>query len=175
MEVRYGKWTVLERSGRRWLCRCDCGTERKVIRSDLWAGKSTNCGCVRRVTMKAAQMAAETTHGLSESSEFRIWTDMRRRCHNPSRPDYHRYGGRGIEVCPEWRESFEAFYRDMGPRLAGHTLDREDNDGPYSKANCKWATRKAQGRNTRVNRYVSIAGEQLTVAEACERYGITKN
>lgn len=170
--MSYGRWTVLGECGRKWLCRCECGTEREVIRSDLWSGRSTNCGCVRRVNMKAAQRAAVTTHGMEGSPEYRTWIDMRRRCHDPRRPDYKNYGARGITVCDEWRESFEAFYLDMGPRPDGTTLDRLRNSGPYEKNNCVWGARKAQERNKRTSRIVEIDGRRMTVAEACEVYGI---
>lgn len=170
----YGDWTVINADGRRWLCRCKCGTERRVVRSDLWSGRSTNCGCRRKVTMEAARLSAVTKHGMAETTEFRVWTDMRRRCHDPRRPDYKNYGARGIVVCDEWRESFEAFYRDMGPRPEGTTLDRMNNSGPYEKKNCVWATRKVQERNKRTSRIVEVEGRRMTVAEACEVFGIKK-
>ncbi len=172
MENQFGKWTVIEADGRKWLCRCACGTERRVVRADLRSGKSTNCGCVRRVTMPAAHRKAVVTHGMEGTTEYQIWVDMRRRCHKPNRPDYKNYGGRGITVCDEWRESFEAFYRDMGPRPPGRTLDRLNNSGPYNKNNCVWATRKHQERNKRTSRMIEIDDKRMTVAEACEVYGI---
>lgn len=172
MEKTYGKWTVIDDADRRWLCRCECGTIRRVRRSDVVSGRSTNCGCVRRKTMPAAQKDAVTTHGMTQKTEYQVWVDMRRRCHDPRRKDYVNYGARGIYVCSEWRESFEAFYRDMGPRPVGTTLDRLQNSGPYEKKNCVWATRKAQERNKRTSRIVNIDGKRMTVAEACEVYGI---
>jgi hypothetical protein len=172
MEIRFGAWVTSDASGARRLCRCDCGTVRYVLAQDLKNGKSTNCGCVRERAWRAAAKAAVTKHGMTNSTEFRIWTDMRRRCHDPRRPDYHRYGGRGITVCDEWRESFEAFYRDMGPRPPGRTLDRLHNDQGYNKQNCIWATKKRQDRNRRTNRIVEVDGIRMTLADAAERYGI---
>jgi hypothetical protein len=99
---------------------------------------------------------------------------MRRRCYATHRKEYKNYGG-GIEVCPEWRDSFENFYRDMGDRPPGYTLDRRDNDDHYSKDNCLWATYKQQGRNTRFNRHVEVHGRRMTIAEAAELSGISKN
>lgn len=82
------------------------------------------------------------------------------------------YGGRGIQVCTRWREGFAAFYADMGPRPPGTSIDRIDNDGPYSPENCRWATRAQQSRNTRRTRFVTAHGETLSVADWAERTGV---
>jgi hypothetical protein len=109
---------------------------------------------------------------MDGTTEYRLWIDMRRRCYQAHRPDYRRYGARGIYVCDRWRESFENFFADMGHRPDGHTLDRIDNDGPYGPENCRWVPNKVQGRNRRTNRLLSIFGETMTLVEAAERYGI---
>lgn len=99
---------------------------------------------------------------------------MRQRCTNPQKDHYADYGGRGIIVCPEWENSFEAFrdwalangYRD------DLTIDRKDNDGPYSPENCRWATKSEQVNNTRANRYLEYNGERKTIAEWARVVGI---
>lgn len=83
----------------------------------------------------------------SKTPEYRAWIDMRRRCLNPSRSDYHYYGGRGITVCDNWLNSFNSFLTDMGQRPEGLTLDRLDNNGNYEPSNCKWVTRAEQNKN----------------------------
>lgn len=171
----YGRWTVLEHIGQKARCRCECGTERLVVAYDLRKGVSTNCGCVRKETLPAAAKSANKVHGASKSTEYRVWVDMRRRCHSPERPDFHRYGGRGIEVCERWRDSFETFLADMGPRPKGRTLDRRDNDGPYSPTNCYWATKWEQERNKRTNVRVVVDGVAMIATDAAQKLGVSKN
>ena len=94
---------------------------------------------------------------------------MKQRCSNPKSRVYRHYGGRGIAVCEEWENSFEAFYRDMGPSYKeGLEIDRIDNDKDYSPSNCRWATRSENMRNTRRNRVY----KEKTIPEWAEATGI---
>lgn len=114
------------------------------------------------------------THGQYNSHLNSIWRAMRNRCNNPRNAHYHQYGGRGITVDSRW-DSFANFAADMGePPSPKHTLDRENNDGPYCKENCRWATRQEQSNNTRQNRLIPFNGELISVSEAARRSGIKR-
>ena len=89
-----------------------------------------------------------------QTVEYHAWVAMRRRCLFPNSPAYADYGGRGITICAEWANDYLAFLRDMGMRPPGMSIDRIDNDGPYSKENCRWATKEQQSNNQRVRRIV---------------------
>lgn len=172
--MTFGQLTVLAFAGNRgdkavWRCRCFCGKEIVAYACNLSSGKSKTCGCVR----DKATGDRSRKHGLSRSSEHNAWQHMRRRCFNKRDKSYRNYGGRGITVCDEWRDSFEAFYRDMGPRpSAQHSIERINVNGDYEPNNCRWATRKEQSRNTRRNFYVTFQGITATLAEHCERLGL---
>ena len=96
---------------------------------------------------------------------------MRQRCENPGSTQWPHYGGRGITVCARWQD-FANFFADMGERPANCTLDRIDNDGPYSPENCRWATQKEQTNNRRRNRMITFGGETKTLQQWAERTGI---
>lgn len=170
-----GKWTVLERAPVHnghvhWACVCVCGKERSVSAAHLIGGRSLSCGCNR----PKGKDSGTFRHGKSNTPEHSIWMRMTNRCRNENYPEWHLYGGRGITVCQRWRESFEAFLADMGPRPSPrHSIDRyPDNDGNYEPGNCRWATPKQQARNFRKNLLVDLDGQQVSLAEACELTGI---
>lgn len=102
---------------------------------------------------------------------YSAWQAMLRRCDNKNHPSYHRYGGRGINVCERWL-SFHNFIADMGPRPNGCTIDRIDNDKGYSPENCRWATRKEQQRNQSTTRKITIDGILYIAADLAEISGM---
>jgi hypothetical protein len=109
-----------------------------------------------------------------ENPKWRLhvcWISMRNRCDNPSYRQFKDYGGRGITYDPRW-EIFANFAEDMGEPPEGLTLERIDNDGMYCKANCRWASRKEQSRNRRMNRYLEFSGKRMTIVEWSEFLGV---
>lgn len=172
----FGRWTVLgeasRRRGARYVrCACRCGTISEVFFAALRRRSTRSCGCLQRELLAARNMK----HGMSNSTEYCIWNSMLARCGNPNTDNYRLYGARGIYVCERWRDSFQNFYEDMGERPAPElTLDRIDNDGPYSPENCRWATKSEQGSNTRKTRFVAFRGETLSLAEWALRTGLRR-
>ncbi len=177
--TRFGRLTVLaeaepyhwnRRSYRMALCRCDCGAEKSVQPGKLKSGQTLSCGCLAR------ERAAEVhrTHGMTHSPEYRSWLAMRNRCYREDDISFHIYGGRGISVCERWRDCFEAFYEDMGPRPPGMTLDRIEAGRNYEPANCRWATPREQADNTRVARKMLVDGSRINLSEAARRSGLSR-
>lgn len=128
--------------------RCEnCGSEFLVIPARAKAGRRF---CSKKCFLDSGA-TAHATHGMSNSRLYVIWRGMRTRCHSPGHPVFKHYGGRGIVVCQEWRDSFESFY--SWAMSAGYcddlTIDRIDTLGNYEPSNCRWATRSQQMKNTR--------------------------
>lgn len=170
---QFGRLTALASSEFTYLkvaCRCQCGTEKDVVGKNLLSGKSKSCGC--RVVQRSIERM--TTHGKSHTAEHTAWCNAKARCHRPSHPRFADWGGRGIRMCEEWRNSFDAFLRDMGPRPGpGYSLDRIDSSRGYEPGNCRWATSKEQSTNrpSFVNT-ITFDGETLTITDWAQRVGI---
>lgn len=164
------KGFVVYESGKRvpvWECVCECGNMKKIRQPALTAGRTISCGCYSKI--------ASITHGMSGTSIYKRWGEIRQRCLNINSKAYIHYGGRGIKVCNEWN-NFETFYADMGdPPTPEHSIDRIDNDGDYSPDNCRWATNAEQNRNQSTTRLISFRGKTLCLSEWARIVGVARS
>lgn len=163
---------------KQWVCKCSCGNEKEVIEQEcrLRAGDRTSCGCRKLEHAKTltAKTKSNVRHGDSKSIEYRTWTNINQRCHNPNSKDYYAYGAIGTTVYLPWRTSYELFLsyvlENIGRRpTPKHSLDRFPNkEGNYEPGNVRWATKKEQSRNRTDNRYLLYKGEQRLSVELAE-------
>lgn len=109
-----------------------------------------------------------TTHKMTKTPTYISWLNMTRRCGSIGATGYLYYGGRGIRVCSDWKK-FENFYRDMGKRPEGTTLDRIDCNGNYEPSNCRWASHSVQRSNTRKTKLFNYNGEMLTMTDIAKK------
>lgn len=147
-----------------FLCLCDCGNKVTVQKYKLTSGHSRSCGCLLKDINKSHG------HGMSDTGAYKSWMSMRRRCLNPKREDYALYGKRNISICKRW-DDFTLFYKDMGDRPNGASLDRINNDGDYCPENCRWATNKEQALNKRTTLKRKYKGKVQSVMTICEKEG----
>ena len=170
----FGRLTALRFDGYRnrdswFLCQCECGKEKSIRARNLKKGQTQSCGCYH----DDFHLYINHTHGMTKTPIHAVWLTMRQRCNDVNLPTYLHYGGRGIKVCERWQHSFENFYTDMGPRpTPKHTLERIDNDGPYSPENCCWSTRKEQANNRRSCHLVTYNDKTQNLTQWSEETGI---
>lgn len=178
---RFGRLTVIQYCGKgKWLCRCDCGNTRINKTHPLKDGQIVSCGCYKDELL----LQRAYKHGGYYNPLYRVWWGIKERCSNPKHMSYNRYGGRGITICDEWANDYQAFekWATEAGYQKGLTIERIDNDKGYSPDNCRLATRKEQSRNMSRNRRVcrlsesgEVMAEYATIAEASEATGCYQN
>ena len=174
---RFGRITVIKLQGldkhksRLWECKCDCGKTSYVRSSDLINGKVVSCGCYSRDIARERA----TKHSLSESRIYFTYNNMIARCYRKNAKHYSNYGERGIEICDEWRNSFEAFakwayesgYKD------DLTIERKDVNKGYEPDNCTWIPHKEQAVNRTTTHWVTYHGETMPLSYLAQKVGVS--
>lgn len=146
-EVEPEIWGKAKR--RQFKCRCECGAITITRMTSLNNRHTKSCGCLQ----EEKALDSNITHGMSRTKFYRVWKHMIERTTESNHPNWHNYGGRGINVCDRWKNSFENFRDDMlKDYKEGLAIDRKDNNGDYTPENCRWVTTKENNRNKRDNR-----------------------
>lgn len=171
--MRFGRLTVVSRAenignASSWNCICDCKRTKVVRGYSIKNGDTKSCGCLHK------EIVSETSKIHGNCRLYRIWLGIKRRCEYSKDVGYNLYGGRGISVCKEWRDSYISFmdwalengYKD------NLTIDRIDVNGNYEPSNCRWATVAEQQNNRRDNVLITYNGETLTASEWSRKTGI---
>lgn len=179
LNKKFGRLTVIERAGTSkgghalWKCNCDCGTECIKSAQDLVSGSTRSCGCL----VKEINHKLHCKHGLSGTKLANTFYGLRARCYNPKDNNYKNYGARGITVCDAWLDDCNTFYEwsKSNGYADNLTLDRIDNNGPYSPDNCRWTTNLEQQSNKRNNHRITFRGETKHISEWCRILGISKS
>ena len=174
---RFGRLVAIKRvKVASWICRCDCGNEIEVTFSNLAHNLQRSCGCWREECKESFGKRA-TKHGGYGTALYNRYCAIKQRCYNPNNQAYHRYGGRGIGMCDEWRESFDSFrkwaYANGYVEGDNLTIDRIDNNGDYSPSNCRFATMKEQQLNRETSVLCEYNGIKYTSWGFAKEFNIT--
>lgn len=173
---KFGRWTVISfvegSDPSKWICKCDCGKTKEVLASNLKRGLTLSCGCGKGEAIKDKV----TVHGQSNSRLYRIWLNMRKRCSYTKNDNFKRYGAKGIRVCEEWKNDFEAFllWSKSNGYSEGLSLDRINNDLGYAPNNCRWVSVKEQQNNRKDNVLILYKGKKQTLSKWADELGIKR-
>ena len=156
-----------------WLCDCDCGNKNVRVRSDcLTTGNTKSCGCYNVTSHKKNDAECVTKEKL-----YHLFYGIKARCYNTKSNKYEYYGGKGIKICEEWLNSYEAFKKwsyENGYK-EGLTIDRIDSNGNYEPSNCRWVTMTVQNRNKDINNYYTYNGKTLLLSDWSKLTGIKES
>lgn len=169
---RFGKLVALKKDETdtseyaKWICQCDCGKTKSISKYKLLSGHTKSCGCIH----KEVNDRIRWKHGMTNTRIYKCWSRMKERCYNPHNADYPNYGGRGIEVCEEWCNSFEAFYEwAMSHGYTDNlTIERIDSNKDYCPGNCTWSDRLQQANNRRYCRMYTYNGKTQNLKQWCK-------
>jgi hypothetical protein len=156
-------------------CRCDCGSIKTILKSDLVIGKTRSCGCLRK-EIATKNGLLNSKHGQTGTRLWTIYQGIKQRCYYAKSIQYLNYGGKGINVCEEWSgaNGFMAFKKWSGQNGYGETLtiDRIDNSLGYSPDNCRWVTMKQQQNNRGNNVFIEYMGGKFTISQLADELNI---
>lgn len=180
--MRFGKLSITGISRREkrnnggpklyWAYVCDCGVTGSATGSNLKRGITTSCGCAKANLLQTFGDRTRT-HGMRQHPAYSTWCAIKARCGNPTNKRYADYGGRGISICPEWIDNFEAFWSDMGASwFEGATIERSDVNRNYEKSNCLWIPAAEQAKNKRNTRFIKTPDGPMRISEAVAKYGV---
>lgn len=143
-----------------WECQCVCGIVKPIVSAALTRRLTVSCGCLKieKAIARTSQKGSNNPgfrHGHSgqETRTYCSWKHMMERCSNPNHIHYSRYGGKGVIVCDRWK-TFTNFLADMGERPPDTSLGRFGDIGSYTSGNCAWQTRKEQGQEKKLKRFI---------------------
>lgn len=166
-----------------YLCRCECGQEKIILKNQITGGYVKSCGCLLKSKEKIQKLKEHsTTHGFSKTRLYKLWIGIKTRCYNPKRQGFYLYGGRGIKMCPEWEKDFLSFRKwalnngyNENAKRGEYTIDRIDVNGDYSPENCRFISIKEQMNNRRKTTFITYKGQTKPMSEWCKEYGIKIN
>jgi len=147
---------------------CVCGNICTALINNVKRGKKISCGCKLHL--------GTPTHGKSEHPLYSVWENMYSRCYNKKIKSYKHYGGRGVEVCEEWRNSPGTFieWGLLNGWREGLELDKDIKGGMvYSPQTCVFVTSKENSNNRRSNRFITYKGKTQTLAQWADEIGLS--
>lgn len=172
---KFGRLLVIKQAPRKngrimWECLCECGKTVIVETGGLTRPQhpTISCGCYTKDRMRQRN----TVHGQARTKLYYVWKNIRKRCYNIKDKSYDRYGGRGIEVCEEWKKSFQSFYNwahangyNENAKYGECTLDRIDVNGNYCPENCRWVSFHKQANNRTNTQFILFNGESHSLSD----------
>lgn len=155
---KFNKLTAIEYVGNeKWLFECECGKQVIKLAADVKRGRTISCSRIC------------TTGNPSKHPLYQTWDGIKKRCYQVNATGYNNYGGRGIVMCDEWKNSFWKFVEDMCEKpFVNSSIERLDTNQNYSKDNCIWASPKEQAENRRNNIYITYKNEIYTLYTLCK-------
>lgn len=135
-------------------------------------GRFCSKSCASSGKFNNSYKHGNSLRSIGQTKEYRTWAEIKKRVTKGNPLNRRYYLERGITMCDEWFNSFEAFLKDMGKApTPTHQIDRIDGNGNYEPSNCRWVTRKEQMNNVRTNKLIEFNNTVLTQSQWAEKLG----